>query len=459
MHAHRHVHFIVNMTQRSYADHGYAWVILGACFFMYMLLLGSIKSFGILYSEILLTTDNGAGSTALIGSSAGFIQSLTGPFSIFLAVRFSFRSVCLLGGVFLCLGYVTSALIHNVLYWYLTYSVIAGFGYGLAYVPCTTLINYYFERNRALANGIVLSASGVGGFLFPHIYRFLLDRYALNGAMIILGGIMLNICVAASFLRQPLEFTESQSSTTKTGKSQEVPKTCRELVFRKFCVCGSDVLRDLRFLFISMAFCLTALSYSAYFYTFPSFLESENVGKSTTVFIFSLTGVCEIFARVAMGWFTDLRILSPTCIYGICMVVSGVATLVVPLLHQTTIYYIYAVIVGIFPGSFYALMSVIILETIALKNLPSAFAIITIFIAVFSLLGIPCLGWIEDLTKSWDNVFFITGVLQLLAAMVAFSVSRCFDTNTSDNDIVIEQGKAEAADDKLLGGEKEAGIE
>lgn len=56
-------------------------------------------------------------------------------------------------------------------------------------------------------------------------------------------------------------------------------------------------------------------------------------------------------------------------------------------------------------------------------------------------------------------MFFITGVLQLLAAMVAFSVSRCFDTNTSDNDIVIEQDKAEAADDKLLGGEKEAGVE
>lgn len=64
------------------------------------------------------------------------------------------------------------------------------------------------------------------------------------------------------------------------------------------------------------------------------------------------------------------------------------------------------------------------------------------------------------MTKSWDNVFFITGVLQLLAAMVAFSVSRCFDTNTSDNDdIVIERGKAEAADDNLLDGEKEAGIE
>lgn len=34
MHAHRQVHFIVNMTQRSYADHGYAWVILGGSYIL-----------------------------------------------------------------------------------------------------------------------------------------------------------------------------------------------------------------------------------------------------------------------------------------------------------------------------------------------------------------------------------------------------------------------------------------
>lgn len=45
---------------------------------MYMLLLGSIKSFGILFSEILTVTNGGAGSTALIGSTASFIQSLAG---------------------------------------------------------------------------------------------------------------------------------------------------------------------------------------------------------------------------------------------------------------------------------------------------------------------------------------------------------------------------------------------
>lgn len=34
MHAHRQVHFNVNMTQRSYADHGYAWVILGGSYIL-----------------------------------------------------------------------------------------------------------------------------------------------------------------------------------------------------------------------------------------------------------------------------------------------------------------------------------------------------------------------------------------------------------------------------------------
>ncbi|XP_061189838.1 monocarboxylate transporter 14-like isoform X3 [Saccostrea echinata] len=208
------------MGVRPDIDRGYAWVILGACFFMYMLLLGSIKSFGVLYSEILTVTNSGAGSTALIGSAASFIQSLTGPFAILLATRYSFRLVCFCGGVALCIGYVSCAFTHDVMYWYITYSLITGIGCGLAYVPCSTLINYYFEHNRALANGIVLSASGVGGFLFPHIYHILIDQYAISGAMLVLGGVMANVCVAASFIRQPYEFSSDSSVDIKTKEKQ-----------------------------------------------------------------------------------------------------------------------------------------------------------------------------------------------------------------------------------------------
>jgi MFS family permease len=158
-------------------------------------------------------------------------------------------------------------------------------------------------------------------------------------------------------------------------------------------------MKDLTFLLFSLAFCLSAVSYVVYFYTFPSFLESANIDKSTTVLIFSITGACEIFARVAMGWFTDLRILLPTRIYGLCMCISGFSAFIVPTVQDTYVYYIYAAIMGIFPGSFYALMSIILLEIVSLTDLPSAFAVVTIFIAIVCLLGIPCLGKFVKIMK------------------------------------------------------------
>lgn len=60
------------------------------------------------------------------------------------------------------------------------------------------------------------------------------------------------------------------------------------------------------------------------------------------------------------------------------------------------------------------------------------------------------IGWVEDLTKSWNNVFYITGILQLLAAVVALTVSRCYATPVSERDVAIEREYGDAADDKLI---------
>jgi hypothetical protein len=62
-----------------------------------------------------------------------------------------------------------------------------------------TIVNFYFEKKRGLANGIVWSASGISTIVNPTMYRQLIDIYGIHGAMIIVGVILLNICVGASF--------------------------------------------------------------------------------------------------------------------------------------------------------------------------------------------------------------------------------------------------------------------
>jgi len=48
---------------------------------------------------------------------------------------------------------------------------VAGLGYGLAFSPCSTIISFYFTERRALANGITVSASGVGALVLPFAYQ------------------------------------------------------------------------------------------------------------------------------------------------------------------------------------------------------------------------------------------------------------------------------------------------
>jgi phosphoglycerol transferase MdoB-like AlkP superfamily enzyme len=51
--------------------------------------------------------------------------------------------------------------------------------------PILTIINFYFEKKRGLANGILWSASGISTIVNPTMYRQLIDIYGIHGAMII----------------------------------------------------------------------------------------------------------------------------------------------------------------------------------------------------------------------------------------------------------------------------------
>ena len=81
--------------------------------------------------------------------------------------------------------------------------IFPGIGAGLAYAPSMVTVGLYFEKRRALANGISVAGSGVGNFTLPPLMRYLLDNYGLHQTLLILAGIMLNVCVCGALLRPP----------------------------------------------------------------------------------------------------------------------------------------------------------------------------------------------------------------------------------------------------------------
>ncbi|XP_055695765.1 monocarboxylate transporter 13 isoform X1 [Lutzomyia longipalpis] len=185
-------------------DGGWGWLVLAGSMLVNILIPGTIKSFGVLFVEFLETFNASPATAAWIPALCYFLYSSLGPISSILSVKYSFRTVTLLGGTFAAVGMILTFWASSVTYLYISYGILVGTGAGLAFPPTVYIVTSYFVRLRGLANGLCISGSALGSIILPPVLRYLLETFGYRGACLIMGGVTLNVWVAAIFY-QPVE--------------------------------------------------------------------------------------------------------------------------------------------------------------------------------------------------------------------------------------------------------------
>lgn len=74
-------------------------------------------------------------------------------------------------------------------------------GFALSYTPAVAMVNTYFNKRKALAYGIAMSGRAIGIFILPPLLQYLINLYSWRGALLILGGLVSNLCVCGSLMR------------------------------------------------------------------------------------------------------------------------------------------------------------------------------------------------------------------------------------------------------------------
>ena len=106
-------------------DGGYAWlVLLGALMVNMLIPGGAIKSFGILFVEFLENMDASPTAASWIPALCYFLYSSLGPLSSILSVRYSYRTVTIIGAAFCSTGMILTHWATSVQYLYLSYGVM-----------------------------------------------------------------------------------------------------------------------------------------------------------------------------------------------------------------------------------------------------------------------------------------------------------------------------------------------
>lgn len=198
------------MEQKKSPDGGWGWVIVFVCFFTQFLCYGSPLAVGVLYIEWLDAFGEGKGKTAWVGSLASGVGLLASPVCSLCVSSFGARSVTIFSGFMVAGGLMLSSFAPNIYFLFFSYGIIVGLGCGLLYTATVTITCQYFDSRRGLALGLISTGSSVGLFIYAALQRMLIEFYGLDGCLLIVGALALNILACGSLMR-PLHVSDCPS--------------------------------------------------------------------------------------------------------------------------------------------------------------------------------------------------------------------------------------------------------
>lgn len=179
-------------------------MVVLSSFLIHVIADGIVYSFGVFLPVFVHHFDSGRGEVSWVGSLQPAVTYTVGPLASALTNRYGCRTVTIVGAVISTIGFSISYFARNLYFLYFSSGIVAGLGFGLIYLPAIVSVAQYFEKRRSFATGLAVCGSGFGTFLLAPATEQLLQEYGWRGAMLILGGVILNVVVCGGVMR-PLE--------------------------------------------------------------------------------------------------------------------------------------------------------------------------------------------------------------------------------------------------------------
>lgn len=220
---------------------------------------------------------------------------------------------------------------------------------------------------------------------------WLFDQFGWRGSFLILGGALLNCCVAGSLMR-PIGPKPQPAIPKEDGEpKRQEKKTCLQTV---------NGFLDLT-LFTHRGFLLYLLGNVIMFFGLftplvflSNYAKSKEISKDKAAFLLSILAFTDMIARPSMGLVANTRWVRPRIQYffAASVLYNGVCHLLAPLSTDYVGFAIYAVFFGVAFGWLSSVLFETLMDLVGTQRFSSAVGLVTIVECGPVLLGPPMLG-------------------------------------------------------------------
>ncbi|XP_068164518.1 monocarboxylate transporter 13 [Antennarius striatus] len=409
--------------QEEGPDGGWGWVLVGAMFVSISLVFGLLRSLGVFFVELVTHFDQSAQSISWITSTSLATQQFFSPLGAALCNAYDTRAVVMAGGFLAGLGFILASQATCLAHLYLTIGLITGFGWSLVFTPMIATIMANFTRRRSLALGLGFSSIGVSSFAFNPLFQLLLQEYAWRGALLVLGGLSLNIVPCGALIR-PKRRSKALAKVESEAGPPRAPLLRRVAGYMEL-----SLLRQRPYVTFVLGLALLNVGYFVPYFHLVAHGRRAGCSQLQAAFVMSAAGAADTLGRVASGWFSDLGVFRLLHIVTGWMVLVGVGMMLLPVsslggsypaLMAASVFY------GFCAGALASVMLGLLPPLVGVERTMGALGLLQLIESITGLLGGPLSGFLKDVTGDYLASFLVSGGFMLLGALVMTTLPHFF---------------------------------
>nr|XP_034993905.1 monocarboxylate transporter 12 isoform X1 [Zootoca vivipara]XP_034993906.1 monocarboxylate transporter 12 isoform X1 [Zootoca vivipara]XP_034993908.1 monocarboxylate transporter 12 isoform X1 [Zootoca vivipara]XP_034993909.1 monocarboxylate transporter 12 isoform X1 [Zootoca vivipara] len=417
-------------------DGGWGWMIVIGCFLVTICTRAVTRCISIFFVEFQTYFAQDYARTAWIHSIVDCATMFCAPLGSLISNHLSCQVGIILGGLLASAGLILSSFATSLEHLYLSLGILTGLGFALSYSPAIAMVGNYFNKRKALAYGMAMSGSGIGTFILAPVVQLLIEQFSWRGALLILGGFVLNLCVCGALMR-PVAGKEDRKSAPDFPEQEFGPEAqkqdltqwsvCSPLIkvwsHKYLCQCSWQEYHFLLrpdFVVFAVSILFMAYGCSPLFVYLVPYALRVGMSHQQAAFLMSILGVVDIIGNITFGWLTDRRCLKKyryVC-YFFAVGMDGLCCLFLPVLQSFPLLVPFSFTFGYFDGAYITLLPVVTADVVGTASLSSALGVVYFLHAIPYLISPPVAGWLVDTTGNYMASFLLCGFSMIFSSML-----------------------------------------
>lgn len=241
------------------------------------------------------------------------------------------------------------------------------------------MVSHYFKRWRPIAYAVASSGECVFAMIFSPFFQWLIESYSWRGAVLVIGGLQLNLCVCGALMRplQPNPVSCQDSDHSKTSK---------KVTFQWSLIQRPELL-------LYIAFAILA---AAGFFIPPLFLvpytNSLGMEQYWAASVLSVLALADMLGRLACGWLANLRLVRNLQLLTMVVTAGGVVLLLLPVAQDYWAILLFSSLYGFLFGCVVAIHVTSIVDIVGLEGFDSALGLFMLLRSSGGFVGPPAAG-------------------------------------------------------------------